>query len=103
MTKNPHGNHKWRLATRLVRGGTKRSRFDETSEALFMTSGYVYDSAEEAEQAFNGVKARFVYSRFANPTVQMFEDRLALLEDAEFCRGTASGPGPDDQDVVGPI
>ncbi len=91
MTNNPRGNHKWRQATRLVRGGTTRSRFDETSEALFMTSGYVYDSAEEAEQAFNGEKTRFVYSRFANPTVQMFEDRLALLEEAEFCRATASG------------
>ena len=91
MTNNPRGNHKWRQATRLVRGGTARSRFDETSEALFMTSGYVYDSAEEAEQAFKGEKSRFVYSRFANPTVQMFEDRLALLEEAEFCRGTSSG------------
>ena len=91
MTNDPRGNLNWRLATRLVRGGTARSRFDETSEALFMTSGYVYDSAEEAEQAFKGEKSRFVYSRFANPTVQMFEDRLALLEEAEFCRGTSSG------------
>lgn len=91
MTNDPRGNLNWRLATRLVRGGTARSRFDETSEALFMTSGYVYDSAEEAEQAFKGEKARFVYSRFANPTVQMFEDRLALLEEAEFCRATSSG------------
>jgi O-succinylhomoserine sulfhydrylase len=91
VTNNPRGNHRWRQATRLVRGGTARSRFDETSEALFMTSGYVYDSAEEAEQAFKGEKSRFVYSRFANPTVQMFEDRLALLEEAEFCRGTSSG------------
>ncbi len=91
MTNDSRGNHNWRLATRLVRGGTARSRFDETSEALFMTSGYVYESAEEAEQAFKGEKARFVYSRYANPTVQMFEDRLALLEEAEFCRGTSSG------------
>jgi len=91
VTNDSRGNHNWRLATRLVRGGTSRSRFDETSEALFMTSGYVYDSAEEAEQAFKGEKARFVYSRYANPTVQMFEDRLALLEEAEFCRGTSSG------------
>jgi O-succinylhomoserine sulfhydrylase len=91
VTNDPRGNYKWRQATRLVRGGTERSRFDETSEALYMTSGYVYESAEEAEQAFKGEKSRFVYSRYANPTVKMFEDRLALLEEAEFCRGTSSG------------
>ena len=91
VTNDPRGNNRWRQATRLVRGGTARSRFDETSEALYMTSGYVYASAEEAEQAFKGEKDRFVYSRYANPTVQMFEDRLALLEEAEFCRGTSSG------------
>ncbi|TVR97136.1 MAG: O-succinylhomoserine sulfhydrylase [Rhodospirillales bacterium] len=81
----------WRQATRLVRGGTHRSRFDETSEALFMTSGYVYASAEEAEAAFKGDIQRFVYSRFANPTVTMFESRLAALEGVPFCRATASG------------
>ena len=81
----------WRQATRLVRGGTRRSPFAETSEALFMTSGYVYGSAEEAEGAFSGTEERFVYSRFANPTVAMFEERLALLEGASFCRATASG------------
>ena len=82
---------KWRQATRLVRGGTARSPFDETSEALFMTSGYVYASAEEAERAFKGEYKRFVYSRYANPTVQMFEDRLAMLEGTTHCRATASG------------
>ena len=81
----------WRPATRLVRGGTRRSGFDETCEALFMTSGYVYGSAEEAEAAFKGERARFVYSRFANPTVQMFEARLALLEGATLCKATATG------------
>jgi len=81
----------WRSATRLVRGGTQRSAFDETSEGIFMTSGYVYDSAEEAEAAFNGEKSRFVYSRYANPTVRMFEDRLALHDGARYCRGTSSG------------
>lgn len=81
----------WRPQTLLVRGGTRRSPFDETSEALFMTSGYVYASAEAAERAFSGEDQRFVYSRYANPTVQMFEDRLALLEGARFCRATASG------------
>ncbi len=81
----------WRLATRLVRGGLARTSFCETSEALFLNSGYVYDSAEESEESFDGTRQRFVYSRFRNPTVSMFEDRLALVEGAEACRGTASG------------
>ena len=81
----------WRQQTRMVRGGLARSAFDETAEAIFMTSGYVYESAEEAEAAFKGEHARFVYSRYANPTVSMFEERLRLLEGAEVCRGTASG------------
>ncbi len=81
----------WRLATRLVRGGLSRTPFCETSEALFLNSGYVYDSAEESEESFDGTRQRFVYSRFRNPTVAMFEDRLALVEGAEACRATASG------------
>ena len=82
---------KWRAATSLVRGGTQRSEFDETSEGIFMTSGYVYDSAESAEAAFKGESTRYIYSRYANPTVTMFEERLALLEGAEYCVGTSSG------------
>ena len=81
----------WRQATRLVRGGTKRSNFEETSEALFLTSGYVYGSAEEAEKTFKNEIVRYQYSRFANPTVGMFEERLAALEGAEICFATASG------------
>jgi len=81
----------WRPATRLVRGGLRRSEFSETSEALFLTSGYVYDSAEEAEESFDGRRDRFVYSRFRNPTIATFEERLALVEGAEACRATASG------------
>ncbi len=81
----------WRAATQLIRGGVERSHFDETSEALYMTSGYVYRSAEEAEQAFKGEKDRFVYSRYANPTVAMLEQRLGLLEGAAYCNATASG------------
>ncbi len=81
----------WRPATRLVRGGTKRSDYGETSEALYMTSGYVYDSAESAEARFSGDEDGHVYSRYGNPTVDMFEERLALLEGAEACYGTASG------------
>ncbi len=81
----------WRPATRLVRGGTQRSGFDETSESIFMTSGYVYGSCEEAEEAFKGDKLRYVYSRYANPTLSMFEERLALLEGAKHCVSTSSG------------
>ena len=81
----------WRPATRLVRGGLQRTPFCETSEALFLNSGYVYDSAEEAVQSFDGTRERFVYSRFRNPTVAMFEDRLKAIEGAEACRATASG------------
>lgn len=87
----PSDPKSWRQATRLVRGGTRRSEFSETSEGLFPTSGYVYESALEAQQAFTGERQRFVYSRFGNPTVSMFESRMALLEGAEFCNSTASG------------
>ena len=85
------GAAKQRLATRLVRGGLTRTPFAETSEALFMTSGYVYGSAAEAEGAFKGKSARYIYSRYGNPTVTMFETRLAEIEGADICVGTASG------------
>ncbi len=81
----------WRTATRLVRGGLERTEFDETSEALFLTQGYVYDSAEQAEASFQGEIDHFVYSRYGNPTVRMFEQRLAQLEGAADCFATASG------------
>ena len=81
----------WRAATRQVRGGIDRTPFGETSEALFMTSGYVYDSAEQAERSFTGDEDHYVYSRYANPTLTIFEDRLAAIEGAKYCKGTASG------------
>lgn len=81
----------WRTATKLVRGGTTRSPFEETSEAIFLTSGYVYPSAEEAETAFKGDKKRYIYSRYANPTLSMFEERLALLEGTRYCVSTSTG------------
>ncbi len=81
----------WRPATRLVHGGQLRSQYKETAETIYMTSGYVYESAEEAEAAFDNSQPRFVYSRFGNPTVSMFEERLALLEGAEAARATGSG------------
>jgi O-succinylhomoserine sulfhydrylase len=81
----------YRPATLLVQGGTQRSAFGETAEALFLTSGFVYDSADQAEATFAGTEKHFQYSRFGNPTVTMLEDRLALLEGAEACRATATG------------
>ena len=78
-------------ATILVRGGAMRSAFDETCEAMFLTSGFVYGSAAEAEAAFKDDSSRFLYSRYRNPTVAMFEERLRLIEGAEACRATASG------------
>ena len=77
--------------TNLVRGGLQRSRFKETSEALFLNSGFVYDSAEDAEAIFKGEQTGYQYSRYANPTVEMFEQRLALLDKSEACFATASG------------
>ncbi len=80
-----------RPATLLVRGGQMRSDFDETAEALFLTSGFVYDSAAQAEATFNGTAQHYQYSRFGNPTVGMLEERIAALEGAEACRATATG------------
>ncbi|MHA1113547.1 MAG: O-succinylhomoserine sulfhydrylase [Alphaproteobacteria bacterium] len=91
MSKPGQDPKDWRPRTQLVRGGTRRSEFRETSEAIFMTSGYCYDSAAQAEGTFKNQIPGFVYSRFANPTVRMFEERLALIEGAEDCRATASG------------
>src|SRR5918911_3186434 len=78
-------------ATLLGRGGSERTTYDETAEALFLTSGFVYGSAAEAEAAFKQDGSRYVYSRYRNPTVTMFEERLRLIEGAEACRATASG------------
>ncbi len=80
-----------RPATLLVRGGLMRSDFDETSETMYLTSGFVYDSAAQAEATFNGTAQHYQYSRFGNPTVGMLEGRIAALEGAEACRATATG------------
>jgi O-succinylhomoserine sulfhydrylase len=90
MAKKPDPTS-WKLATKLVRGGTRRSNFGETSEAIFLNSGFCYDSAETAENRFNGVAPGFVYSRYLNPTLAMLEDRLALMEGAERACVMASG------------
>ncbi|MBW4093994.1 MAG: O-succinylhomoserine sulfhydrylase [Acidobacteria bacterium] len=81
----------WGPDTAAVRGGLARSNFSETSEALFLNSGFVYESAEAAERAFTGEDERFVYSRYGNPTVATFQERLRLLEGTEACFATASG------------
>jgi O-succinylhomoserine sulfhydrylase len=81
----------FRPATQLVHGGIARTPFGETAEALFLTSGYVYDSAEQAEATFAGTEQHYQYSRFGNPTVTMLENRLAAIEGAEACRATATG------------
>ena len=81
----------WKPATQLVHEGTLRSQFGETSEAIFMTQGFVYDTAESAEARFKGEEPGFIYSRYANPTVDMFERRMCALEGAEDARATSSG------------
>jgi O-succinylhomoserine sulfhydrylase len=81
----------YRPETRLVHAGTLRSQFGETSEALFLTQGYIYGSAEECEARFSGKVPGYVYSRYSNPTMDMFEQRMAALEGAEAARSTATG------------
>ncbi len=88
MAENPQD---WDVETRLVRGGMARSPYGEISEALFLTQSFAYESAEAANARFAGDDPGFIYQRFGNPTTQIFEDRLALLEGAETCRATASG------------
>jgi O-succinylhomoserine sulfhydrylase len=88
-TRKP--NPAWRPATLLVRGGQTRSDHGETAEALFLTSGFVYPNAERHARRMAGEEPGYIYSRYANPTVRMFEERLAQLEGAEDCRATASG------------
>ena len=81
----------WSQATQLVRGGTERSHHGETSEALYLTSGYVYDTAAQGNARTADEEAGYVYGRFGNPTLTMFEDRLALIEGADACQATATG------------
>ncbi len=81
----------WKPATQLVHSGTLRSQFGEMSEAIFLTQGYVYPTAEAAEARFKGEEPGFIYSRYANPTVSMFEQHMCALEGAEDARATASG------------
>lgn len=94
---------KYRPETRLVHGGTLRSQFGETSEALYLTQGYVYDSSLQAERRFKNEEPGYQYSRFSNPTVTMFETRMALLEGAEAARATATGMAAVNTALMGQV
>jgi len=93
----------YRPETRLVQSGTLRSPFGETSEAMFLTQGYVYDTAAQAEARFKGEDPGYQYSRFANPTVDMFERRMAAFEGAEAARATATGMAAVTISLVGQL
>ncbi|HWS10741.1 MAG TPA: aminotransferase class I/II-fold pyridoxal phosphate-dependent enzyme, partial [Xanthobacteraceae bacterium] len=93
----------YRPETRLVQSGTLRSQFGETSEAMFLTQGYVYDTAAQAEARFKGEDPGYQYSRFANPTVDMFERRMAAFEGAEAARATATGMAAVTISLVGQL
>ncbi|MEH2592702.1 O-succinylhomoserine sulfhydrylase [Bradyrhizobium sp. AZCC 1721] len=94
---------RFRPETRLVHGGTLRSQFGETSEALFLTQGYVYDSAEQCEARFKGEDPGFIYSRYSNPTISMFERRMIELEGAEAARSTATGMAAVTTAILAPL
>jgi len=96
-------SHNLHPETRLVHAGTLRSQFGETSEALFLTQGFVYDSAEQCEARFIGKEPGYLYSRFSNPTVNMFETRMAAFEGAEAARGTATGMAAVHNAVIGQV
>lgn len=93
----------WRMATRLVHAGTSRGPHQETSEALYLTSGYAYASAEQADARFAGTDEGYIYSRYGNPTVSMFEQRLAALEGAQGCFALASGMAAVSAAVLAPL
>jgi O-succinylhomoserine sulfhydrylase len=94
---------RYRPETRLVHSGTLRSQFGETSEALFLTQGFVYDSAEQCEARFKGDETGFLYSRFSNPNVSMFERRMIELEGAGAARATATGMAAVTTAILAPL
>lgn len=99
----PVSDRTYHPETRLVQAGTLRSQYGETSESLFLTQGFVYDSAEECEERFASSTPGFLYSRFSNPTVAMFERRMAEFEGAEAARATATGMAAVTAALVGPV
>ena len=100
---NPSPTARYRPETRLVHSGTIRSEFGETSEALFLTQGYVYDSAEQCEARFKGEDPGYIYSRYSNPTIAMFERRMIELEGAEAGRSTSTGMAAVTTAVLAPL
>jgi O-succinylhomoserine sulfhydrylase len=99
----PASPARYRPETRLVHSGTLRSEFGETSEALFLTQGYVYDSAEQCEARFKGEDPGYIYSRYSNPTIAMFERRMIELEGAEAGRSTATGMAAVTTAILAPL
>jgi O-succinylhomoserine sulfhydrylase len=99
----PEALSRYRPETRLVHSGTLRSQFGETSEAMFLTQGYVYDSAEQCEARFKGEDPGYIYSRYSNPTIAMFERRMIELEGAEAGRSTATGMAAVTTAVLAPL
>ncbi|MBR0829158.1 O-succinylhomoserine sulfhydrylase [Bradyrhizobium manausense] len=103
MSKSPASAAHYRPETRLVHSGTLRSQYGETSEALFLTQGYVYNSAEECEARFKGEDPGFIYSRYSNPTIAMFERRMIELEGAEAARSAATGMAAVTTAILAPL
>ncbi|UPT87440.1 O-succinylhomoserine sulfhydrylase [Bradyrhizobium barranii subsp. apii] len=101
--KSPASTTQYRPETRLVHSGTLRSQYGETSEALFLTQGYVYNSAEECEARFKGEDPGFIYSRYSNPTISMFERRMIELEGAEAARSAATGMAAVTTAILAPL
>jgi O-succinylhomoserine sulfhydrylase len=102
-TKPASSTARYRPETRLVHSGTLRSQFAETSEALFLTQGFVYDTAEQCEARFKGEDPGFIYSRFSNPNISMFERRMIELEGAEAARATATGMAAVTTAILAPL
>ena len=98
-----NGKKDWKPATQAVRGGLMRSEHGEISEGLYLTSGYSYDSAEQAMRRMMGEEPGFVYSRYGSPTCEMLQQRLALIENAETCRVTGSGMGAISSAILAPL
>lgn len=103
MSKSPASTAHYRPETRLVHSGTLRSQYGETSEALFLTQGYIYNSAEECEARFKGEDPGFIYSRYSNPTIAMFERRMIELEGAEAARSAATGMAAVTTAILAPL
>lgn len=103
MSTPPLDTRNLRPETRLVHGGTLRSQFGETSEALYLTQGFVYDTAEQCEARFKNEDPGFIYSRFSNPTVAMFEQRMVELEGAQAARATATGMAAVTTAILAPL